>query len=57
MSAVKRFIRKTFVQAFDLGNSSIPKAEVEVYARDCYGETFYLPTLYEGIQHLLSNEG
>jgi len=40
-----------------LSDTRIPKAEVQVYVRTATGETFYLPSLHEGILHLLSNEG
>lgn len=51
MKAIKRTIRKFF------GGGETPKAQVEVYVRSDQGETFYVPTLQEGIHHLLSNEG
>ena len=41
----------------DMGDTNIPKARVEIYLRSQDGETFYVPTLYEGLLHLLSNEG
>lgn len=41
----------------DLGDSNIPKAQVEIYLRSQEGEIFYVPTLAEGIVHLLSKQG
>ena len=41
----------------DLADPTIPKAQVEVYLRSKDGETFYAPTLMEGILFLLSNQG
>lgn len=52
---LKRTIRKVHMAIW--GDPNSPKAEVEVYCRDTNGQTFHVPTLYEGILHLLSNEG
>lgn len=40
-----------------LNDPGIPQVEVEVYLRSSDGETFYVPTLQEGITHLLSDKG
>lgn len=55
---LRRCVRKyTGGGLSDLGDTGIPKAQVEVYLRSAEGETFYVPTLSEGILHLLSTEG
>lgn len=41
----------------NIADPNIPTPRVEVYIRDQGGDTFYVPTLYEGILHLLSNAG
>lgn len=41
----------------NMSDSGIPKAEVEIYLRSRNGETFYVPSLADGLLHLLSNDG
>lgn len=41
----------------DMADRGIPKAQVEIYLRSTRGETFYVPTLADGILFLLSREG
>lgn len=58
LDALKRTIRKyTGGGLANPDDAGIPLAQVQVYLRSAEGETFYVPTLYEGIQHLLSNQG
>lgn len=40
-----------------MADPDIPKGKMEIYIRSQEGETFYVPTLAEGIIHLISNKG
>ena len=55
---VRRLIRK-YLEGANLppNDSSFPTAQLQVYARSRFGETFPLYSLEEGLLHLLSNEG
>lgn len=57
-ASITRNIRKVFAGGLaGLDDPGVPHAEVEVYIRDANNQTFHVPSLFEGLMHLLSNEG